>query len=244
MIREYHCWYSPRLHRDMELLVFGHSGSKMLIFPTRCGRFFDYENWGLVATLQDFIEQGQLQLYCVDSLDAESLYARHLTPWQRLARHRQYEEYLLNEVLPLMALKNAAGSTIAHGCSLGAFHAANLAFRHPHLFQQCLGFSGRYDLRLKTRHFQDLLDGFYNDEVYFNTPPHFLSQIQSSPQLQQLQAMRIVLAIGETDEFLANNQQLSQILSYQGIAHQLHIWQGEAHKPRYWQQMLRHYLQL
>lgn len=242
MIREYHCWHSPRLQRDMELLIFGHGGSKMLIFPTRCGRFFDYENWGLVETLRRPIEQGRLQLFCVDSLDAESLYAQHLPPWQRLARHKDYEEYLLNEVLPLMDFKNPDNPTIAHGCSLGAFHAANIAFRHPHLFQQMLGFSGRYDLRLHTPHFRDLLDGFYNDEVYFNTPPHFLSQIQSSPQLQHLQQMRILLVVGQTDEFASNNRQLSEILNYQGLRHEFYLWQGEAHKPHYWQQMLRHYL--
>lgn len=242
MIREYHCWYSPRLKRDMELLVFGHYGSKMLVFPTRCGRFFDYENWGLVAALAEPIERGQLQLYCVDSLDAESLYAQYAAPWDRLARHQQYEEYLLNEVLPLMELKNPDTPTIAHGCSLGAFHAANLAFRHPHLFQQLLGFSGRYDLRLQTPHFRDLLDGFYNQDVYFNTPTHFLSHIANPAQLAALQAMRIVLAVGEWDEFVGNNRHLSQILQYQGIAHELHVWHGEAHKSHYWKQMLKHYL--
>jgi esterase/lipase superfamily enzyme len=35
----------------MELLIFGHAGAKVLVFPTRQGRFFDYENWGLVDAL-------------------------------------------------------------------------------------------------------------------------------------------------------------------------------------------------
>ena len=41
MNREYFRWYSHRLHRDMELLVFGHAGAKVLMFPTRDGRFWE-----------------------------------------------------------------------------------------------------------------------------------------------------------------------------------------------------------
>src|ERR1035441_1121065 len=48
MNRQYHKWYSKHLNRDMELLVFGHRGDRVIVFPTRQGRFFDYENWGLV----------------------------------------------------------------------------------------------------------------------------------------------------------------------------------------------------
>ncbi|WP_229253850.1 hypothetical protein [Dyadobacter sp. NIV53] len=33
MERVYHKWYSPVLERDMELLVFGHSGIPVLFFP-------------------------------------------------------------------------------------------------------------------------------------------------------------------------------------------------------------------
>ncbi|MEY3787833.1 MAG: hypothetical protein RLZ75_2040, partial [Pseudomonadota bacterium] len=50
MNREYHKWWSDRLQRDMELLVFGHAGAKVLVFPSRFGRFYEYEKLGLVAT--------------------------------------------------------------------------------------------------------------------------------------------------------------------------------------------------
>ncbi len=53
MNREYYQWYSYRLHRDMELLVFGHAGAKVLVFPTRCGRFYEYEEMGLVEIAID-----------------------------------------------------------------------------------------------------------------------------------------------------------------------------------------------
>ena len=52
MNREYHAWHSPSLARTMELLVFGHSGTPMIVFPTSRGRFFDYENRGMVDAVR------------------------------------------------------------------------------------------------------------------------------------------------------------------------------------------------
>src|SRR5947207_1914438 len=100
MLREYHKWFSPRMQRDMELLVFGHSGARVIVFPTREGRFFDYENFGMVGSLQARMEAGEMQLFCVDSADSETLYSRHKSPKDRIARHKLYESYILAEVIP------------------------------------------------------------------------------------------------------------------------------------------------
>ena len=80
MQREYYRWWSKDLSRDMELLCFGHAGTKVLVFPTSNGRFFEYENDGMVGTVADRIDSGQLQLYCVDSVDGESWYNKHAHP--------------------------------------------------------------------------------------------------------------------------------------------------------------------
>lgn len=237
MNREYHRWYSPRLNRDMELLVFGHAGAKVLVFPTRDGRFFEYENLGLVHSIAHKIEAGHLQLYCVDSIDWESFYCFWSHPADRIHRHIQFEEFILNEVMPLMAYKNPHPCTIAHGCSLGAFHAANLVFRHPHLFQKLCAFSGRYDLTMSVEHFGNLFDGYYDENIYYHTPTHFLPQLNCPWRLQHLRRMDIVLTIGREDPFIDNNRYLSEILWSKGIWHALHEWDGRAHRGRYWRQM-------
>ena len=51
MHREHHRWYSPRLNREMELLIHGHAGACVLVFPTSQGRFYEYEDRGMVAAL-------------------------------------------------------------------------------------------------------------------------------------------------------------------------------------------------
>ncbi|HWE63584.1 MAG TPA: esterase, partial [Chloroflexota bacterium] len=71
MEREYQHWHSPVLNREMELLVFGRGGAAVLVFPTSMGRFYQYEDFGMVEALRHHIEQGWIQLFCVDSVDME-----------------------------------------------------------------------------------------------------------------------------------------------------------------------------
>lgn len=242
MRREYSVWWSPRLQRRMELLVFGDAGARVLVFPTRGGRFYDYENWGLVDVLRPSIEAGYIQLFCVDSIDYESLYAFHHPPWQRIARHQQYEAYILEEVIPFSESLNPNPYLIAHGCSLGAYHAVTLAFRHPQRFCKVVALSGRYDLTRPMGPFRDLFDGYYDETIYFYTPCHFLPGLNDPHLLEALRRQEIILAVGAEDVFLPNNQCLSAILTEKGIRHALHIWSGEAHCAAAWRQMAPRYL--
>lgn len=241
MNREYHKWWSERLNRDMELLVFGHAGAKILVFPTRSGQFYEYEDLGLVERLRYKIEQGWIQLYCLDSIYAETFYCWWAHPYGRMQRQIAYEEYILNEVFPFMSAKNPHECTISHGCSLGAFHAANMVFRHPHLFKKLVAFSGRYDLTLSMESFDDLLSGFYNEDVYYNTPTHFLPSLDEA-RIHQLRNVDIILAIGKEDPFLENNIHLSSILYSKGINHHLACWDHRAHSGYYWRRMAQLYI--
>ncbi len=242
MNREYHKWFSTHLYREMELLVFGHAGARVLVFPTRGGRFFDYENWGLVNALHHHIEQGWIQLFCVDSVDSESLYAFRRSPQERIARHLQYEAYILNEVLPFTREKNPNQFMTVHGCSLGAFHAINIAFRHPQFFGKVVALSGRYDLTVRIGSFRALFDNYYDETIYYNTPCHFVPNLRDPVILSHLRRMEIILAIGEHDAFLENNRQFSQVLWEKDISNRFEIWEGEAHRADYWSQMVVRYI--
>jgi esterase/lipase superfamily enzyme len=242
MNREYCRWYSPRLHRDMELLVFGHAGAKVLMFPTRDGRFWEYEQLGIVGSLADKLDAGQLQLYCIEGLAQQTFYDRQCPPAERIRRHAAFEDYILSEVLPLMAAKNPHDCTIVQGCSLGAYQAADLVFRHPQLFRKLVAFSGRYDLTLQVESFGDLLDGYYDDSVYFHTPTHFLPGLDCAWQLDRLRHLDIVLTIGNEDPFVDNNRHLSRLLEDKGIGHHLHVWDGRAHRAGAWRKMAPLYI--
>ncbi|SEM75499.1 Esterase/lipase superfamily enzyme [bacterium A37T11] len=242
MEREYYKAYSNSLGREMELLVFGYRGRAVLFFPTRMAHFYDYEDWGLVAAVEDRIDRGELQLFCVDSVDADSFYNAKIHPSERIKRYLHYEQYILEEVIPLIRSKNNSGFLEVAGCSMGAYHAANIALKHPLLFNKMVCMSGRFDLTRQILTFKDLFEGFFNDDIYFNTPRRFMANLQDEAILSAIRRMEIIIAVGETDPFLPDNREFSQILKDKAIDHQLIVWEGFAHRPRYWQQMLRLYL--
>src|SRR5215472_10925611 len=113
MNREYHKWYSPRLGRDMELLVFGHAGLPVMVFPTSGGRFYEFEDRHMISSVGGRIENGDLQFYCVDSVDMESWYNRDVSPRWRIARHVQYDDYIVYEVSSFIRQRNRNPSFVA-----------------------------------------------------------------------------------------------------------------------------------
>jgi esterase/lipase superfamily enzyme len=235
MHREYHRWFSPSLGREMELLQFGHGGARVLVFPTSMGRFHEWEDRGMVGALAEHVERGWLQLWCVDSVDGESWYAKHKHPADRARRHEDYERYLLHEVLPLTVSRNANPYLIAAGASFGAYHAANLAFRHPHLVGRMLGLSGLYDIKEQT-------GGWSNDTIYFNDPSTFVRNEHDHWRLEAMRRMDIIFAIGRDDPMRANNEWMSRILWEKGIGNALRLWDGWAHDWPWWHRMVRQYI--
>jgi esterase/lipase superfamily enzyme len=222
----------------MEMLVFGRHGLAVVVFPTSMGRFYEYEDRSMVTALADKIDGGFIQLYCVDSIDSESWYSRSLHPRQRIDRHVEYERYVLNEVAALIHQRQPAGSDgriAVTGCSLGAFHAAEIAFRYPRSVQKLVALSGKYEN-------SSFLDGFADDAAYFTNPLAFLAGLSRPADIEPLRAMEIVIVTGSTDPHVEEARQLSRILFDKGISNRLDIWDGWMHDWPYWHAMIRQYL--
>ncbi len=238
MRRDYHVWLSPALDREMEILIFGEGGQRVLVFPTRKGRFFEFEDGGLVDSLRTHLESGWIQLICVDSVDAESVYNFDIAPEARLRRHQEYEKYILEEVLPFSEKLNPNSTLASLGCSLGAYHAMNVALRHPHHFAKVLALSGRFDLTLHVPDFQDLFSGYYNEDVYYHQPTHYLPNLEDPAILQHIQKLDITMVVGMQDPFFGNNELLSKQLWAKGVWHRFRHWPGRAHRWERWREML------
>ena len=233
--RDYHRWHSPALGRDMELLVFGHAGARVLVFPTSLGKFYEWEDQGMVAALGEHLQNGWIQLFCLDSIDAESWYARHKHPAERAARHVQYERYVLDEVVPLSWQINQTPFLVATGASFGAYHAVNLAFRYPQVVNRVIGLSGLYDVK-------QILRGYEDATVYPHDPSHYMIHESDPARLEALRRMNIILAVGQTDPNLQDNKHLSDVLWSKGIWHAFRLWDGWAHDWPWWRQMIRLYI--
>jgi len=235
MKREYYKGYSRELHREMEMLVFGHGGNAVLVFPTSMGRFFQFEDRGMIGVLADKIERGELQVFCADSVDLESWYNKGVHPRVRVLRHLQYERYVLHELLPFMKSKNQEGQISVCGCSFGGYHAVNFALKHPDVVGHCVSLSGAFDIH-------QFLDGYYDDDCYFNCPPDYLANMSDEWFLSRYRAMNIVLASGEWDMCLDQNVRLGRVMQAKGIPHWLDVWGDQTgHDWPWWQRMAGKY---
>ena len=229
--RDYIKEYSHSLGRDMELLHFGHAGRPLLVFPTSMGRFYQWEDFGLVGAISDFIESGAVQLVCVDSVDGESWYARDRYPAERVRRHLQYEAYLLDEILPRLPDR-----PVTCGSSFGAMHAVLLAARHPDRVGGFIAMSGAFDTAR-------WLDGYSDENTYFTNLMAFLPRLTDEAYLGPLRAMHPkVIATGEQDPNVEDSKKLAGLFRADGVDVGLEIWPGWAHDWPYWKDMMRRYL--
>jgi esterase/lipase superfamily enzyme len=226
MNREYHKWHTGRLNRDMELLVFGHAGTPVLVFPTSMGRFFEYEDSGMIGAVAHKIESGERQFFCVDSIDSESWHNRSAHPRDRVIRHMQYEDYVLEEVMPFLRNRNWSPRIVATGCSFGGYHAVNFALKHPGLITDCVSMAGAFNIR-------QFLHGYYDDNCYFNNPPDYLPTLCGP-------FANFTLVTGEHDMCLGENFHMAHLMGNRNIPHQLDVWKsGTGHDWPWWQQMAR-----
>lgn len=236
MTRCYHGWHSPALGRDMEMLVFGHAGAALIVFPTSTGGFSEYEDRGMVDAVRDKLERGDLQLFCLSSVDAESWCNRRAHPRQRLDRHLQYEGYVLNEVVPFVRHLNPQAAVGVTGCSFGAYHAMVLALRHPTQFGSCITMGGAFDVT-------PFLDGFSDEDAYLLNPTRFLPNLSDRGYLDRFRHIKWVLATGEQDICRDASEGLAAVLTSKRIPHSLHVWgQGSKHDWPDWRPMAAAYL--
>ncbi len=229
MHRSYEAWKSVRLGRTMEFLWFGWAGYPVLVFPTSMGRFFQYEDTGLVERLRAKIEAGYLQLVCVDSVDVESWYNDSIEPALRGARHERYDAYLRDELTPYVQRRAARHDLGVFGCSFGAYHAANFAARHPDVVTKSVCLSGVFDVRRFT-------DGYWDAIDYANSPADFIADLDDEGSAK-LRGVEWVIATGEFDALIEDNRRFDAVLTRKAIPHHTEIWPGiDGHDWQYWNQ--------
>ncbi|MBJ7603742.1 MAG: esterase family protein [Candidatus Dormibacteraeota bacterium] len=230
MERDYRRTWSPALGRDMEILRFGTQGRPLVAFPTSQGRFYQWEDFGLVESVAARIDSGELNLWCVDTVDSESWYAPTRPPAQRVARHLEYERYLVQELF-----KEIGQRPVCAGPSFGAFHAALLTLRHPDRVLGFISLSGVYDP-------SRWLDGYSDESTYLTNPLAFVPNLTDERYLAPLRDLPCkVIVTGQTDPNVRDSLALADALRQRGVGVKLDLWPGWAHDWQYWKEMLRLY---
>lgn len=238
---EYHKWWSPNLGHDMELKVYGYYGQPALVFPAQSGRFYDFENFGMVAAIAGFIEAGQVKLFTVDSIDGQSWANSNAHPAERARRHEDYDRYIVREVAPFIRQHcgNSNQKMITTGCSMGGYHSANFFFRHPDLFDTLIALSGLFQLRMFVGDCQD-------ENIYFNSPLYYLPNLDDPWYLDQYRQSRIIVCSGQgawEEPMVADALALKAILAEKGIPAWIDLWGYDVnHDWPWWQKMLPYFL--
>lgn len=235
MKEEYHKWHSQFIDREFEMLVFGEKGYPVIIFPTSKGRYFQAKDFGLIDAISKFINSGKVKIYCPDSLDIESWYNESIHPAERVKNHVLYEHLILRDVIDYAVHETGFKKVGVAGCSFGGYHAANLTFKHPDKIGNLISMSGASDIKR-------LLNGYYDDNVYFNNPPDYLRNLIDDWYLDRIKQIQIILGVGDDDICLNENLVLSDILTNKQIPHLLDVRKNGGHDWKYWKEMLVEYL--
>jgi esterase/lipase superfamily enzyme len=239
MHRQIVSWYSHALEKEMPIAVYGHYGFSLLLIPTAAADFLEYERFGLIESLRPFIDGGMVKVFSIDSINNDSWMNYHAHPLHKTYRHKQWNYYVYDEVIPFIKNQTSdATPIISCGASFGALHCANLFFKRPDLLNGCIAMSGVYDLTEYTK-------GYFDEDVYYNSPMHYMPNMNDHAILEQIRASNHIHLFSGSGEYEDPEfaRRFAGILYGKGINYELDIWGDEwRHDWITWRTMLPHYL--
>ena len=239
MNRSLYSWYSPSLNSEMPLVTYGHYGFALLLVPTASADYLEYERFQMIDALAPHIDSGKMKVFSVNSVNNESWLNNHMDPRQKIIRHKQFNEYIFNEVIPFIKTNTSPETQVyICGASFGALHSMNLFLQRPDLINGVIAMSGVYDLTEYTK-------GYYDEDVYFNSPQHYMPNMTDHNLLEQIRKsshIHIFTGSGAYEDPGAGGR-FAKILYDKGIWYDLEIWGPEwKHDWPTWNHALPHYI--
>ena len=235
---EHHRWHSPALDRDMSLLVFGHAGARVLVFPTSLGTCREWPDRRMHEVLGEHISsRAGSSSSAWTRCTGESWYGEHLHPGARAWRHLQYDRYLLDEVLPFTAWPER--QPVPH------HHRGELRGVPRGLLRLPPSGPGQPDHRHErpVRHQAADRRLLRRTTSTAANPSDFIRHEHDPGRLDALRRQDIILAIGRDDPACEDNRgALGRRSGSKGIGNALRIWDGWAHDWPYWERMIRQYI--
>jgi esterase/lipase superfamily enzyme len=228
-----------------QVVAHGHYGRPVLVFPSEGGSAWDFENNGMLDAIRWMVDAGRVKIYCVDSADGQTWSDQSVPLEERAQRHDNYERWILDQVLPWVDDDSAghASDLIALGSSLGAYHAANIALRHAHLFPRALCLSGSYDPS------EWHAWGERGTAAYFHNPIDYVTNLEGDHLAWLRSRVHLVLVVGQGSweidptRALPSTRHFAEVLASKGIPHELDVWGYEfPHDWPSWRAQLAHHL--
>lgn len=241
MNRETVTAHSKNLGKDMSIRVYGESGWPIVAFPIQDAMSDSYEQFGMVDAMKDYIEGGKVQLFVLDSVDAEGWSDRGGDNVLRVKVIEAFYNYVCEEVVPFVHERNGSDlRPLTIGCSLGATHALVAFLRRPDLFQGVIALSGGYDA-------QFFFGDWMNTTLYFNSPVHFLPNTpHDHPYINLYNRREIVLCCGQgawEEEGLRTEHIVDDAFRALGVNAWCDYWGTDVdHDWPWWQKQVQYFL--
>jgi esterase/lipase superfamily enzyme len=238
---EYHKWWSPSLNQDMELKVYGYFGKPVMVFPAQSGRFYDFENFGMIQAIETFIESGKIKVFTVDGIDDQTWANWDAHPADRARRHLDYDQYITAEVAPFIDdhCNHSGQKVLTTGVSMGGYHSANFFFRHPDIFDAMIAISGIYSMQM-------FIGDYVDENIYLNSPLAYLQNLSDPWYLNLYRQSQIVVVAGQgawEEEMLEETLSLKSVLEAKQIPAWVDIWGKDVnHDWPWWIKMLPYFL--
>ena len=223
----------------MPIVGYGHYGFALLLVPTAAADYLEYERFHLIDALAPFIDSGKVRVFSVNSINNESWLNKNIAGEHRAIRHNQFNQYILEEVVPFIRTNTSPETPIIMcGASFGALHSMNLFLKRPDLINGVIAMSGVYDLT-------EYSNGYFDDQVYFNSPMHYVPNLEDEWYLEKIRAsqhVHILTGSGDYEDPEASRR-FSDVLHRKNIPHTLDVWGPEwKHDWPTWRAMLPVYL--
>lgn len=243
METQYYRNYSHSLGRDMECKVYGHSGRPVLFIPCQDGHFNDFEGFHMHETWAPWIESGEVMVFSIDTIDAETWSNKEGDPYWRIRRHEAWVHFITDELAPFMghmAWERCGweGGITVFGCSLGATHAVNLYFRFPEIFSGLLALSGIYTAEFG-------FGGYMDELVYANSPVHCLANLPSDhPYIEKFNHNKGIICVGQGAwEMPETTRRLDEIFREKGINVWVDFWGHDVnHDWPWWHKQVSYFV--
>lgn len=235
MHKSFHKFPNHFMGREFYLWSYGHYGQPVLVFPSAAGMAHEWEAEGMIALLTPLINDGKVKLYCPESNVSQTWNSKHTHPADFIKTHQAYEHFIVNHIVPWIYHDCRMGklSLATTGVSMGAYYAVNHTLKYPHIFSTCFGMSGRYEVSSFTH-------GFSNEDIYFNNPIAYLSNMEGDVLEQVREQCQFILTCGQgayEDGCLEETVRLGEILQHKGIGVECDIWGPDSvHDWNAWKQ--------
>jgi esterase/lipase superfamily enzyme len=221
-------WYSENCGMNMTVKRYGDWGPPLIYFPTCGGKHGEFDWYNLAEDMYPWIAAGKVQVFSIDSINQETFYNQTLHPYHKIQWQKGYERYVMDELLPFILHKAQNDNIACMGSSFGGYTVARFFFKYPQVFRLAVAMSSTFSMK-------NLLEGYYDNDVYYNSPTDFLPN-QSDPHFYHTvnQESLFWMFCGENDICIQENDEFSSLLNSKGIRHWYDRWPSPCDHHEFW----------